>query len=91
MSPVPTRRAAPLVAAALVAPRPGCAAAVRTSLIAAPPGQSGKAIARGLLARPDVLLADRCAVLSGGRLLRTGPAPAMLDGSEDAYLEHTAA
>ncbi len=91
MSPVPTRRAALLVAAALVAPRPGCAAAVRTGLIAAPPGQSGEVIARGLLARPDMLLADRCAVRSGGRLLRTGPAPAMLDGLEGACLEGIAA
>ncbi len=64
---------------------------VKLGLAAALSGWSATSIARGLLAWPAVLLADRCTVRSGGRVLPTGPAPAMPDGLEDGYLGATAA
>ena len=92
MSPVLTRRAALPAATALVAPRPRCAAEpVKLGPVAALCGWSAKAIACGLLARQAALLTDRCAVWSGARVPRTGPARAMLDGLKDIDLEATTA
>ena len=84
MSPVLARRAALPAAAAPVVPHPGCAAGpVKPGLAAALSGWSATSIARGLLARPAALLADRRAMWSGGRVPWPGPARALLDGLED--------
>ena len=92
MSRVLTRRTVLPAAAAPVVPRPGCTAEpVRIGLVAAPYGWSATSIARGVLARPERLLADHRAVRSGGRVPRTRPAPAMLSGLHDGCLGGAAA